>query len=345
MRNFITSNENAQFYECGYNCDNAWFAKLEGNSFFITDGRYTTEAREFIRSGTEIIESHDITASLISLLNSQKIRELYFDPTQLSFSTYQELSAKTQVKLIGEKKFHQKIRICKTPQEIAKLERSQILNQQAYQKVARFLQERGEGGTEKSLHYQIEGFLRDEGNYELSFLPIFGINQNAAKPHALPSKTSLKQKDLILLDAGIKFERYCSDCTRSAQFDKEMHFGKDQHFADPFRQKIYDIVRRAQEKTIEQIREGMTGREIDKIGREIISQEGYGEYFTHGTGHGIGLDIHELPIISARSEEKVSEGMVFSIEPGIYLPGDFGVRIEDLVVIKNGRAEVLAQIL
>ncbi|WP_334090475.1 M24 family metallopeptidase, partial [Helicobacter typhlonius] len=119
------------------------------------------------------------------------------------------------------------------------------------------------------------------------------------------------------------------------------HFGKKQKFKNPKYQKIYDIVLKAQEEAISKARSGMSGKQIDALARNIIEKSGYGAYFVHSTGHGVGLDIHELPRISRLSEECVEDGMVFSVEPGIYLPQEFGVRIEDLVVMKNGRAEVL----
>ena len=145
----------------------------------------------------------------------------------------------------------------------------------------------------------------------------------------------------MLFDAGIKFKHYCSDMSRTASIRGVVHFGKEQKFKNRMQMRIYDIVRKAQENTIKNARSGMSGKQIDALAREVIEKSGYGKYFVHSTGHGVGLDIHELPRISRISEECVQDGMVFSIEPGIYLPDEFGVRIEDLVAMKNGRAEVL----
>ena len=129
--------------------------------------------------------------------------------------------------------------------------------------------------------------------------------------------------------------------TRTAAIKGEIHFGKKQKFKNPKYQKIYNIVLKAQEEAISKARSGMKAKQIDALARNVIEKSGYGKYFVHSTGHGVGLDIHELPRISRLSEECVEDGMVFSVEPGIYLPQEFGVRIEDLVVMKNGRAEVL----
>ena len=129
--------------------------------------------------------------------------------------------------------------------------------------------------------------------------------------------------------------------TNAIKIGEAMRFGKEQKFNKSKHQKIYDIVRKAQETCISKIRAGMKASEVDKLARDVIENAGYGKYFLHSTGHGIGLDIHELPIISSRSNDIIENGMVFSVEPGIYLAGEFGVRIEDLVVIENNRAQVL----
>ena len=147
--------------------------------------------------------------------------------------------------------------------------------------------------------------------------------------------------DLILLDAGVKYKRYCSDRTRTAFFKKDFKFNKKQQFAKKKIQKAYDTILKAQETAIKKARSGMKAKEIDKIAREIIEKNGFGKYFVHSTGHGVGLDIHEMPYISPKSETIIEDGMVFTIEPGIYLKGDFGIRIEDMVVMHKGKAHIL----
>jgi Xaa-Pro aminopeptidase len=180
------------------------------------------------------------------------------------------------------------------------------------------------------------------GKYELSFDPIVAINENAAKPHALPTNKKLKLNNLILVDAGVKYKRYCSDrtCTANANFEK-FNFNREQKFKNKKHQKIYDIVYKAQLNAIEKARVGMKASKVDKLTRDIITKAGFGEYFVHSTGHGVGLDIHEFPTINSKSDVIIEENMVFTIEPGIYLPDEFGVRIEDTVVMKNGRVEIL----
>lgn len=335
---FITNNQNAMFYECGFSCDNAIFFKNDKQSFFITDSRYTLEAKENIKDkNIEVITSSDLIADLIKVANN--VKKIIFDPSQISIESYNKMS--DTLDLSAESNFHQKLRVIKNDDEINLIKKSQELNKKAFKKFANFLSKNSlEGRSELFLNFKAKEILSKYGKYELSFEPITALNKNAAKPHALPSKDKLKKNDILLFDAGIKYKRYCSDMTRSAFFDGEIKFSKKQKMPKKI-QKIYDIVLKSQELTIKKAKSGMKAKDIDFIARDYISKAGYGGYFTHSTGHGIGLDIHELPIISHRSEMIIEDGMIFSIEPGIYLDNEFGIRIEDLVLMKNGRAEIL----
>ncbi|BEG58191.1 Proline peptidase PepQ [Helicobacter sp. NHP21005] len=335
----FTTDENAQYFACGYSCDHAIFLELEDGAFFITDARYTLEARTNIQNA-EVVEASDLWQAMIEKVPNT-LKELYFDPAQLSVQAYGRLqSALPDLKLVGRADYHRKQRIVKTPEQVALLKKAQELNKGAFDAFAKYLHT-AHAPSEHFLQFKVKEFLTHSGEFSLSFEPIVAVNANAAKPHALPSKDPLAEGDLLLVDVGLKYERYCADCTRTAQFREGFGFFKKQSFKDKELQKIYDVVRKAQEFAIKNLRAGMTGKEIDSLARGVIDKAGYGAYFAHSTGHGIGLDIHELPFISQRSETIIEEGMVFSIEPGIYLPGKYGVRIEDLVVVQGSRAVVL----
>lgn len=343
---YLSLDESAQYYECGFSCDNALLVCIEESRFFITDSRYTLEAKELCKPHTEVIESANFIQSVQEVLQKLHIHKIVFNPQELSVQMYEKLKnalEKHKCEIIPQENFHQKLRICKSEQEIALIKISQKLNKKAFKRFGIYLNKIvKKSPSEKELHYQAMQFLSHFGEYELSFEPIVGINANGAKPHALPNaKCYLAKNDILLFDAGIKYKRYCSDMTRTAAIKGEIHFGKKQKFKNPKYQKIYDIVLKAQEEAISKARSGMKAKQIDALARNVIEKSGYGKYFVHSTGHGVGLDIHELPRISRLSEECVEDGMVFSVEPGIYLPQEFGVRIEDLVVMKNGRAEVL----
>ena len=229
----------------------------------------------------------------------------------------------------------------KTDEEILFLKEAATQGALAFNAIGQLLADNGEGKSEQRLHYEAQGVLRDFGNRDLSFDPILAINANAAKAHALPTQTVLKRGDLVLLDAGVKYRRFCSDRTRTFLFGNDISMQKDQHFSNREIQSLYDLVRKAQETAISKARAGMQAKELDSIARSIIDTAGYGKAFSHSLGHGVGLDIHEHPYINTRNSEILEDSMVFTIEPGVYLGGKFGIRIEDTVVIKNGRAEVL----
>ncbi|PAF46005.1 M24 family metallopeptidase [Helicobacter sp. 11S02629-2] len=349
---FITRDESAAYSESGFSCDNVLFLKHGDSGYFITDARYTTEAKEKIKDSkykkcknVEVVESSDLLEDALALIKKQKIKSLVFDPLRMQVSEY--LRLKDEVSLKEVPNFTQKLRAIKEPYELELLKHSQALNKKAYKKLSKFINkvlftEGDKGLSEQFLWFKMKGFLEDKGSYPLSFEPIVAINGNAAKPHALPSKdVFLKEGDCLLVDAGLKYERYCSDRTRSAYIKEDFKFSQTQTFTKKEHQKIYDLVKKAKDEATKKARSGMKARDLDAIARDVIDKGGYSKYFVHSLGHGIGLDIHEEPFITKRSETILEDGMVFSIEPGIYLPESFGIRIEDLVVLKDGRAEVL----
>lgn len=346
MQPYFILDENAQYYECGFSCDNAIVVRVEDMRFFITDSRYVLEAKQFCNKHTEVIGSNDFIQSLLGVVSKLGLKKIAFNPQELSVAMYEKIISSIQTQkceLLPKPNFHQQLRIRKSEKEITLIATSQKLNKKAFKAFAEHISKiLKQSPSEKELHYRAKQILSHFGKYDLSFDPIVGINANGAKPHALPSpECMLKKNDILLFDAGIKYKRYCSDMTRTAAVCRDIHFGKKQKFKNKLYSKIYDIVLKAQEKTISKARSGMSGKEIDAIARDEIEKSGYGKYFLHSTGHGIGLDIHELPRISRLSEDRIEDNMVFSIEPGIYLPNEFGVRIEDVVVMRNGRAEIL----
>jgi len=215
------------------------------------------------------------------------------------------------------------------------------LGREGFDNFANYLQKSGLDKTEQYLYFKAKEFLSFYGKYDLSFDPIVAIKQNSAKPHALPTDKKLKQNTLLLVDAGLKYKRYCSDRTCTSSFTQNIDFGRKQIFSKKLQQKIYDIVLKAQQTAISKARVGMKASQIDKLARDVIEKAGYGKYFIHSTGHGVGLDIHEYPNINNKNKTIIEDNMVFTIEPGIYLADKFGVRIEDTIVMKNGKAEIL----
>ncbi len=340
MKNYILQNENAVYFECGYSCDNVIFLSLEGDNYFITDGRYKIEAKLEAKN-CEVLITNDLIKVTRKLLKKSKIKKLYFDPTDFTLLTYEKLKNNLDIKFIQKPNFSKEKRIIKSDTEIKYLQKAMSLGRDGFKEFAKYIQKDGLGKSEKYLFFKAKQFLSFQGEYDLSFDPIVAINKNSAKPHALPTDDILNKDDLLLVDAGLKYKRYCSDRTCTSYVSKKLDFTRDQSFSTKEQQKVYDTVRLAQEKAITKARSGMKASQIDKLARDVIEKAGYGKYFVHSTGHGVGLDIHEYPTINSRNDLIIEDNMVFTVEPGIYLSEKFGVRIEDTIVMKKGRGEIL----
>ena len=341
MKNFILQNENAIYFECKFSCDNVIFLNLEKDKFFITDSRYTTEAKEYAKK-CEVVESSNLIETAKEILKKNKIKKIHFDPNDFTYATYTKLSENIKTQFVEKPNFSKQKRIIKSDKEIDLLKKAAEAGRVGFKELAKFIRKNGFNQTEQFLFFKAFEKMTQSGKLDISFEPIVAINENAAKPHALPTSKKLKLNDLILVDAGIKYKRYCSDrtCTSVVDFEK-FSFKREQKFKNEKHQKIYDIVLKAQLNAIENARTGMKASEIDKLTRDVVEKAGYGKYFIHSTGHGVGLDIHEFPFINSKSDVIIEDNMVFTIEPGIYLPNEFGVRIEDTIVMQKGKAVIL----
>ena len=332
--NYIFNKENEIYYECGWSSDNALFLSLNDEKFVITDSRYTLDAKENAKA--EVIEARDLVKKARELILKKRIKKLKIDFKNWSKENIDKLSLAVFLQNSPDLSF--KKRLIKTEKELEIIKKAVKKGAKAFDEFAKVIET---GIDEYELSFRFKEKLTKRGKRSLSFEPIVAINENAAKPHAVVTSKKLKKGDLLLLDAGIKYKRYCSDRTRTIYIDKNITMSKKQNFLKDI-QKVYDVVLKAQEKAIKSVRVGIKACELDKIARDVIENAGYGKYFVHSLGHGVGLDIHEWPFINSRNELRLKEGMVFTIEPGIYLPGEFGIRIEDMVAINyKGEVEVL----
>lgn len=340
MKNYILQNENGVYFECGYSCDNVIFLSIGGDNYFITDARYEIEAK-LMAQNCEVIITNDLIKHSKKILQKSKIKKISFDPHDFTLASYERLSKGLKITFTQEPNFSKLKRIVKTDDEIKLIKTAMKLGREGFKRFAFYLAYNGVEVNEKYLQFKAKQCMSNDGNLDLSFDPIVAINKNSAKPHALPTKDILKKGDLLLVDAGVKYKRYCSDRTCTSYNKKNIDFSREQKFKSKLEQKIYDIVLKAQLTAIEKARSGMKASQIDKFARDVIEKAGYGKYFIHSTGHGVGLDIHEYPNINSRSDVILEDNMVFTVEPGIYLPDQFGVRIEDTVVLKKGKAIIL----
>jgi Xaa-Pro aminopeptidase len=339
--NYMLKSENAIYYECGYSCDNALYLRLGSYAYFITDSRYKIDALESVM-GAEVVISSDLYGAATKLLKKYRVKKVIFDPKEWTVAGFEQVSKNSKVNFKRELDFSHKKRIVKSDKELKMLKKAVKLGAKAFRQLSQEFCKNGFGKDEYALTHMAKGILGSYGKYELSFDPIVAINKNAAKPHALPTKRVLKKGDLLLVDAGLKYRRYCSDRTRTVQAGRYFMFDTHQKFKRKKIQKAYDAVLKAHDNAIAKARSGMKAKKVDALTRDIIQKAGFGEYYVHSTGHGVGLDIHEMPYISSKSNTVIEDGMVYTIEPGIYIPNEFGIRIEDMVTMVDGKAEVMS---
>ncbi|MEX2246415.1 MAG: Xaa-Pro peptidase family protein [Dehalococcoidia bacterium] len=233
-------------------------------------------------------------------------------------------------KLVPTPNLVESLRIFKEPEEIAALQRAVDLGDEAFVHVAGRIEA---GWTERQVAWEIEKYIREHGGDGLSFDTIIAGGPWGAMPHAYPRDRKLEAGEGVVIDMGCDVAGYMSDLTRTVVLGKP-----DDQF-----KKIYDIVLTAQLTAEEMVRPGMTGEECHMIAHNVIEAAGYGETFGHGLGHGIGLQVHEAPRVARTSKDVLKDGMVFTIEPGIYITGWGGIRIEDMVVLEDGKARVMSR--
>ncbi|MCP4519512.1 MAG: aminopeptidase P family protein, partial [Delftia sp.] len=224
----------------------------------------------------------------------------------------------------------EEIRAIKDEDELAKLQQAIGLTDAAYAHIAGFMQP---GMTEREVAWELECFMRTHGAEKVSFVTV-AAGPNGAMPHATPSDRPIQVGDPVVMDIGALVDGYTSDLTRTIALGEAVGRYRE----------VYEIVLQAQQAALRGIRPGMTGREADALARDVIKEAGYEDEFGHGLGHGVGLVVHEQPRMSHRQEKEVLRaGMVFTVEPGIYLPGEFGVRIEDVALLREDGPQVLSQ--
>ncbi len=269
------------------------------------------------------------------LVDGPDINRLGFESRYTTFYHYRELSdiikkAKLPFRLVPIDGLIESLRVIKEPEEIELIARAAAVSDAAFAYAEVII---GNGISEQELAWEIEKFMRERGSEPVPFDVIIGSGDNSAVPHARPSSRTIRSGEPVVMDFGARIDGYSSDLSRTVCIG-----GRDETF-----RKVYDTVLGAQLTAIAMIKEGMSGEEADNMARIVIEEAGYGEAFGHALGHGIGLLPHEAPRLGQGSAEPLTNGMVFTIEPGIYLPGWGGVRIEDTVVMEGGKVRVISK--
>jgi len=251
------------------------------------------------------------------------------DETKTYCEAYNELSSRLPtVNFLFKKNISENLRSIKDNSEIEILKEAALKTVKVFDEILSFL---GEGITERKLALKLEEMLKLEGFEKVSFPPIVLFGSKTSMPHGEPENIELKKNQPVLMDFGGVYKGYCSDFTRTVFFGKP-----DSSF-----QNIYTSLLNCQKNVIKSAKAGMKAFQIDAIARECLDKESLGDFFKHSLGHGVGLDIHESPMISPFNDFVIQNGMVFTVEPGVYFENRFGIRIEDMVVVKNDALHVL----
>lgn len=289
-------------------------------ALFITDFRYMEQAAKQCE-GFEIIQHKGaIQEEVAKQVQQLGIRKLGFEEDHVTFSTFKSYDKAVEAELVPVSGAVEKLRLIKTDGEIKILKEAAEIADAAFKHITGFIRP---GLTELEVSNELEFFMRKAGADSSSFDIIVASGYRSALPHGVASEKVIESGDFITLDFGAYYKGYVSDITRTLAVGKPEDKLKE----------IYNIVLEAQLRGMAGIKPGMTGKEADALTRNLIVEKGYGEYFGHSTGHGIGLEVHEGPGLSFKSDVVLEPGMVVTVEPGIYIPGVGGVRIEDDTVI------------
>ncbi|WP_457575140.1 M24 family metallopeptidase [Desulfomarina sp.] len=296
-----------------------------GPVHLLTDFRYQLQAEQDVPWATVHIYRKGLLKLLTGLLPELNIKKLGFESHYTLHSVAKKMAStlkKKGIRLVPLTDLVEKLRIIKDKDEIDLLRQSVRLNEKVFQEIFTTISGKM---TEIELALAIETLMRRKGAESTSFDSIIASGKNSALPHAVPTRARIRKNKSLTIDMGLVLDGYCSDMTRNFVPGKP---GKKYL-------KLHRLVRKAQLAGLEKIRAGVTGKEVDRAARTVISDGGYGSCFGHGLGHGVGLAVHEEPRLSPLSRKKLKAGMVVTVEPGIYLPGWGGIRLENMVVVRE----------
>jgi Xaa-Pro aminopeptidase len=330
----LISRPESRRYLSGFDGSAGLLLITQQDTVLATDFRYLEQAQKqapdykIIRSGGETEKW------LARLLGELNLGRLGFEADHVSYSLHRRLAripGKKQLRLIPSEGLVDGLRAVKEPAEVELITRAAAISDAAFEEVAANIQA---GMTEQDVAWAIEKSLHEKGSQSVPFDIMVASGPNAAMPHAKPLPRPIQPGEPVLVDFGAKIDGYSSDLSRTICLGQP-----DDNF-----KRLYDTVFKARSAAIAGTAAGMTGKQADGLARKIISEAGYGDNFGHGLGHGLGLATHERPYLSPGSPDHLADGMVFTIEPGIYIAGWGGIRIEDTVVMENGKIKVLSRV-
>jgi len=328
----ITSQPNI-FYFSNFTGHDSWLILTPRKTTLITDGRYTLQAEQECPQARIVVRSGSIVDEFAKVVDKLALKKIGFFAEDMSVGLLNKLSAASK-RLHWQalaSTFVSSLRQIKSPDEIHRMKKALMIAEEAF---TGLIEDLKPGVTENQVAAELEYRMRMLGAETASYDTIVASGANAPKPHARTSDAKIVPGKSIVFDFGALADGYCSDLTRTIYLGKMPPAFKD----------VYKVCLEAQVAAIQTIRPGIRASEVDAVARTIITKAGFGQYFNHGTGHGLGLEVHEQPVLNRLSDQILQPGMVVTVEPGIYLPGKGGVRIEDDVLVTQKGFAVLSSL-
>jgi Xaa-Pro aminopeptidase len=320
-------------YLCGYTGSNGLLLFLNGRRTFFTDGRYTEQAREEVRSARLVIPKDPLLHAAAKLLDAVRSVKLGFEADHTTFAAVAEMRKLFSRKIAWKPTsgLIMRQRLVKDADELRIIRSAVVMGAECFEKA---LQSIHPGVRESEVAGSLEFAARQAGAEGMSFETIVAAGKRSALPHGRATNQPIPRRGFVVVDSGVILRGYCSDMTRTVHVGRVGREGR----------RWYEAVLEAQLAGIEAVKPGKTAGEVDQAARQVLHRAKLDKYFTHSTGHGVGLEIHEPPRLGKGQEEPLQPGMVITIEPGVYVPGKGGIRIEDMVVVTANGCEVLTPV-
>lgn len=316
----ISKPEN-RFYISGFTGSSGWVLITANESFLLTDFRYLEQAQRETSGFTVTDAGNDVNAALLGILEEKQLSSLAFESEHITFHQYQNWQNKyPQITLQPVSGIVEKLRVQKDAREIDLLKRAAVIADRAFEHIIKLLKP---GIKELDVALEIEFFMRQQGAKEKAFDTIVASGIRSSLPHGVASEKVLASGDFVVLDFGAVYQGYHSDMTRTVVIGRALQEQK----------RLYSLVLEAQKRALTEIKAGIKCAEPDKVARNLLARAGYEQEFGHSLGHGVGLAIHEEPRLASNSTTLLASGMAVTVEPGVYISGFGGVRIEDLVIV------------
>ncbi|ASL66648.1 MULTISPECIES: M24 family metallopeptidase [Bacillus] len=325
----ITKKENRQ-YATNFTGSAGVVLIAAHKAIFITDFRYVDQAKTEIKAAEIIMHKGNLEEEVANQVSKLKIQKLGIEDNNMTLQQFKKLQKYIHTEMVPVCEIIEDIRLIKDTSEIETMKIAATIADEAFHHIVTFLKP---GISETDVRDELEFFMRKKGATSSSFQIIVASGVRSSLPHGVASNKIIERGDIVTLDFGALYDGYCSDITRTVAIGEP---------SEEF-QKIYNVVREALKRGTEAIKPGETAKSIDDITRNYITEHGYGQYFGHSTGHGLGLEIHEPLRLSQESKATLQEGMVVTVEPGIYIPNWGGCRIEDDIVITKDGYDVITK--